>query len=263
MKSKNKLKVEVKSVSKKFRHRIKNESMLGFVLKLFSFKKKERKEFYGVRDVSFSLKAGENLGIIGRNGSGKSTLLRVIAGIYQPDKGEVKTTGKVVYLTGFGQGINQKLTMRENVFLIGSLMGLSRKEIKERFEEIVEFSGLREYVDVKVQEFSSGMVGRLSFSTGLFCLKHQNPDVLLIDEVGPGGDIDFQEKTKDKMNELVKGGASVILVSHSLSSIKENCDKVIWLENGVAVMAGNPDKVIGVYQESAKKARKNKLNNKK
>jgi ABC-type polysaccharide/polyol phosphate transport system ATPase subunit len=257
------IRIVVKNVSKKFTRRFeKSETILSFLLRLFS--KKTRKEnFYALRDISFSVKAGENIGIIGRNGGGKSTLLRIIAEIYKQDEGDLDTKGKVVYIAGYGQGLNDKLTMRENIYLVGSLMGLGRRDISSRFKEIVNFSGLKDYVDVKISEFSSGMVSRLNFSISLFCLKHQNPEILLMDEIGlgaGGGDIDFQKKTKKKMKELLKGGASVILASHNLSTVRENCDKVIWLEKGEIEGIGKPAKVIRAYQNSSKKEKKIRFN---
>jgi ABC-type polysaccharide/polyol phosphate transport system ATPase subunit len=249
------IRIIVKDVSKKFTRRFeKSETILSFLLKFFSKKRKEK--FYALRDISFSVKQGENIGIIGRNGGGKSTLLRIIAEIYKGDEGYLDTKGKVVYIAGYGQGLSDKLTMRENIYLIGSLMGLGRKDIARRFKEIVNFSGLEDYVDVKVSEFSSGMVSRLNFSISLFCLKHQNPEILLMDEIGlgaGGGDIDFQKKTKKKMKELLNSGASVILASHNLITVRENCDKVIWLEKGKIKKIGKPKKIVNDYKKSSKK----------
>ncbi|MFH1358800.1 MAG: ATP-binding cassette domain-containing protein [archaeon] len=213
--------------------------------------KKEKNKFVVLNDINLEVKPGENIGLIGKNGSGKSTLLRVIAGIYRIDKGEVEVSGELVYLTGFGYGLKPKLTMTENIFLSGSLMGLGQDSIKQRFDEIVEFSGLKDYLDTKLFKFSTGMQIRLASSIVLHCVVHRNPDILLIDEVlGAGADTNYQEKALRKMEELLKGGASVVFVSHNLEAVKEYCDRVIWLEKGKVVMEGNPEEVTDAYLKS-------------
>lgn len=243
------------NIGKKFdRDFVKSQDLLFRILNFFSDKGFRRKEkFEALKDISFSISKGEVVGIVGKNGSGKSTLLRVIAGIYKPDSGTFKTKGEVVYLTGFGQGLRDKLTMRENIFLVGSIMGLSQEDIRKRFEDIVEFSDLREYIDTKVFKFSSGMINRLSFSIGIHCVLHKNPDILLIDEAisGGGGDIRFQKKSLDKIEELVKGGAAVLLVSHNLDQIRKYCNKAILLDNGKIEKIGNPDDIIEIYLHDA------------
>jgi len=240
-------KIIINNVSKKFkRDYIKNE---GILFRLLSFLNKNGKgEFNALKDISFMVREKEIFGVIGKNGSGKSTLLRVIAGIYKPNSGTVKTKGEIVYLSGFDHGIQRKLTMRENIYLLGVLRGLSKKEINEKFNEIVDFSGLREYLDAKVYQFSSGMINRLSFSITFFCITHKNPDIILIDEVfGAGADFDFKEKSLKKMEELIKKGSSIVLASHDLELIKKYCDKVILLENGKIVKIGNQEEVISFY----------------
>ncbi len=240
--------IMVYNVTKKFqREYVKNESALSRTLSFFPLKKHKR-EFEALRNVSFSVKPGENLGIIGKNGSGKSTLLKTIAGIYECDEGSIEIKGNVVYLTGFGQGLKKRLTMRENIYLVGSLMGLSKNEIKDRFDEIVEFSELEDYLDTKVYQFSSGMVNRLGFSITIYCVSHKNPDIILIDEAfGGGADITFKNKALDKMEELIKGGASIILVSHDLALIKKYCDRALWIDYGGVAKEGDPEEVIRNY----------------
>lgn len=243
--------IELNNISKKFNLGFKkNQSALLRFISIFSGKE-SRKEFWVLKNISFKTKSGENLGIIGKNGSGKSTLLRVIAGIHLPDNGNLKTKGELVYLSGFAQGLNSRLTMRDNIFLVGSIMGLSQKEIKKRFDEIVDFSGLREFLDTKIYQFSSGMIARISFAIGIHCLVHKNPDILLIDEViGAGADLEYQNKALEKMEKLIKGGACVIFVSHDLESIKKYCDRVIWLDNGEIVKEGKPGEVVEEYRKS-------------
>ena len=244
--------IEVKNISKKFYKNLKNESALGVFLSIFGIETRGR-EFQVLDQISFNLKAGEVLGVIGKNGSGKSTLLRAIAGIYRVDSGEINTVGDVVYLTGFGYGLRNKLTMRENIYLSGSIIGLSQETIREKFDEIVDFSGLREYLDTKLFKFSSGMRVRLGSSIGLHCVAHKNPEILLVDEViGGGADIDYKEKSLDKMKSLLNGGGSVILVSHDLNSIKKFCDRVILIDGGKVILSGDPGEIIERYRELKK-----------
>jgi ABC-type polysaccharide/polyol phosphate transport system ATPase subunit len=226
----------------------------GILLKMLSiFRKKEKKKISALKDVSFEINSGENVGIIGRNASGKSTLLRIIAGIYSPSNGKISMEGKLVYLTGFGQGLKQRLTMKENIYLLGSLMGLSKRDIKKKFDEIVEFSELKDYVNAKIYQFSSGMTARLNFSIGVYCLTHHNPDILLLDEVfESGGDASFREKAIKKMESIVKKGAIVVIVSHNLNIIKKYCHKVIWLDNGRIIKIGSPKEVIDMYLKSVR-----------
>src|SRR3989344_1554596 len=172
----------------------KREGLLPRMFSLISGKETKR-EVRVLDNISFQAQAGENIGIIGKNGSGKSTLLRIIAGIYVPGGGVVTTRGKVIYVNAFGYSLKPKLTMGENIFLMGLVMGLSQKEIEKKFNEIVSFSGLEDFVNTKVYQFSSGMLIRLNFSVGIHCVTHQNPDILLLDEIiETGGDIDFNKK---------------------------------------------------------------------
>lgn len=238
------------NVSKKFNIGFKKNQ--GALARLISFVsgKESRKDLEVLKDISFCTYPGQIIGLIGRNGSGKSTLLRIIAGIYEPDQGYVKTVGRVNYVSGFGNGLSSKLTMEENIYLMGTMMGLSKIDIKKRFAEIVDFSGLKDFVYAKVYKFSSGMVIRLSFSVTIHCLEHSNPDILLLDEVfGAGGDIDFEDKAIQKMAEFIKGGATVLLASHGLKIVEEYCDEVMLLDNGKILQSGSPRKVIDDYKK--------------
>lgn len=239
------MRIELINISKKFNL---NFAKSKNALEIFIKNKAKKDEFWALKNISFQAKAGENIGIIGKNGSGKSTLLRIIARIYVPNKGLIKTNGEIVYLTGFGQGLNQKLTMKENIYLVGSIMGLSQKDIKKRFNEIVDFSELKDYINIKLYKFSSGMVSRLGSSIGIFCLYHKNPDILLFDEVlGVGADIDYQNKALKKIEELIKGGSTVILASHDLESIEKYCHRVLWLEKGIIKKSGKPEEITSQY----------------
>ncbi|MDQ3076896.1 MAG: ATP-binding cassette domain-containing protein [bacterium] len=243
--------IEVHSLSKIFQIGYKKkDSALAKALSFFSGIEDTR-EHCVLNDISFQAYSGEIVGIIGRNGSGKSTLLRIIAGIFQPTSGFIKTEGSMMYLSGFGTGLKPKLTMRENIFLLGSIMGLRREDIMHQFQKIVDFSGLNEYIDTKVFQFSSGMTTRLNFSIAIHCIEHHNPEILLLDEVlGGGGDIDFQKQAADKMQECMRSGATVLLVSHNLKEIEKYCHRVLWLKNGTIIQSGNVGEVITAYREN-------------
>lgn len=241
-------KIIVNDVSKSFQIGFqKNGGALSRALS--SIIKKESKRPLKILDsVSLSVSAGENIGLIGNNGSGKSTLLRIIAGIYQADSGQIKTDGEVIYMNGYGIGLKQRLTMKDNIYLIATLMGLSRQEIKNRFQEIVKFAELEDFVDTKIYQFSYGMINRLCFSTTIHCLEQKNPDIILLDEVfGAGGDLNFQNKAIVKMEEFISSGAAVILVSHNLDIIKKYCNRAIWLKNGRITQEGQPEDIISEY----------------
>ncbi|KKP32797.1 MAG: hypothetical protein A2360_04235 [Candidatus Staskawiczbacteria bacterium RIFOXYB1_FULL_32_11] len=241
--------IEVLNLTKKFDIGFKKNE--GALSKTISFLAGRgiKKELTVLKDVSFYAYPGEVIGLIGKNGSGKSTLLRIIAGIYEPDKGEIKTSGRVFYISGLSNGLKLRLTMQDNIYLMSAMMGLDNKEIKEKFSKIVEFSGLGDFLYTKVYQFSSGMVARLSFSVTIFCLEHSNPDILILDEVfGSGADAEFEEKASKKMAELIKRGSTVILASHNLKTIREHCSKVIFIDNGKIIDIGSSEEIINEYK---------------
>ncbi|MGV8152510.1 MAG: ABC transporter ATP-binding protein [Candidatus Nanoarchaeia archaeon] len=207
------------------------------------FSREAKKEIFVLDGVSFSVKKGEIFGIIGKNGSGKSTLLRILSGIYI-GKGEVHLEGKLVSLIGLGAGMQDRLTARENIFLVGSLFGMGQKDIQEKFSSIIEFAELEEFVDTKLYQFSSGMLQRLAFSIAI----HTNPDILLLDEVFEVGDEEFKKKSSEKIKELAKCGASVVFVSHELERIEKYCDRVLWLDKGKIKIIGKPRQVVKRYK---------------
>ena len=204
-------------------------------------------EFWALKDVSFEVKKGEVLGIIGHNGAGKSTLLKVISGILKPTTGSVQVNGTIVPMLELGSGFDFDLTGRENVFLNGAILGYSEQFLKEKYEEIVAFSELGQFIDVPLRNYSSGMVMRLAFSIATVV----RPDILIVDEILAVGDAEFQEKSKKRMLELMGGGTTVLFVSHSLPQIREMCNKVIWLEHGKIIMAGDTASVCDAYDVSA------------
>ena len=200
-------------------------------------------EFWALKDVSFDVKRGDSLGLIGLNGSGKSTMLKTIAGVLKPTKGKVTVGGNIAPLIELGAGFDMDLTARENVFLNGALLGYNRAQMEAQYEDIVEFSELRDFMDVPVKNFSSGMVSRLAFAIATIGI----PDILIVDEVLSVGDEFFRKKSLKRVKEMIHGGSTVLLVSHSMETIKENCTKVVWIEKGKLRMIGKPDVVCENY----------------
>ncbi len=203
-------------------------------------------EFWALKDVSFEVPHGETFGVIGRNGSGKSTLLKTLARIYYPDKGSVTMTGKAASLLEVGSGFHPELSGRENIFLNGSILGLSRKQVTARFDDIVEFSGVEQFIDQPVKNYSSGMYVRLGFSVAV----HTEPDILVVDEVLAVGDGAFREKSRQKFLEFTGEGRTVVFVSHSLEQVREMCHTVAWLHEGELREIGPADEVTTHYETS-------------
>ena len=203
-------------------------------------------EFWALRDVSFEIKKGEVVGIIGHNGAGKSTLLKVISGILKPTDGELEVHGNIVPMLELGSGFDHDLTGRENVFLNGAILGYTEEYLKAKYDEIVAFSELGKFIDVPIRNYSSGMLMRLAFSIATVV----QPEILIVDEILAVGDAAFQEKSKARMLELMSGGTTVLFVSHSLEQIREMCDRVIWLEHGNVKMIGPTKEVCDAYQAS-------------
>ena len=207
-------------------------------------------EFWALKDVSFQVDKGEMLGIIGPNGSGKSTLLKCIARIIAPNYGEIHVNGSLSSLLELGTGFHPELSGRENVYLAGSILGLSKAEIDRKFSDIVEFSGLDEFIDTPLKNYSSGMTARLAFSVAISI----EPEVLLLDEVLAVGDEAFQLKCYDYISGLRRAGKTIVFVSHSLTSVRRLCSKVLWLEKGVVRAYGDADEVVSLYQNAVRRA---------
>lgn len=203
-------------------------------------------EFWADRDVSFTLERGEMLGIIGSNGAGKSTLLKAVSGIMEPTRGSIHREGTIAALLELGSGFDGDLTVRENAYLRGAMLGYTRKFMDETYEAIIDFAELREFEDRPFKQLSSGMKSRLAFSIASLV----NPDILILDEVLSVGDGAFRKKSEAKMREIISGGATTILVSHSLPQVRELCDKVLWLHKGQQIAFGsNVDELCDRYQE--------------
>ena len=204
---------------------------------------KKEKDFWALKKLSFKVKRGQVVGLIGSNGAGKSTILKVVSGVMKPTKGQVIVNGVISPMIELGAGFDSELTARENIFLNGAILGYSRQFIEEKFDEIVEFSELKDFLEVPIKNFSSGMVAKLAFSIATVV----NPEILIVDEILSVGDIKFQQKSKKKMLELIGGGTTVLYVSHSIESIRELCDEVIWIEHGELVEAGDPSIICESY----------------
>lgn len=203
-------------------------------------------EFWALRDVSFEVRAGSTLGLIGANGAGKSTMLKVLSRILVPDKGSVRTEGRVSALLELGSGFHPELSGRENVFLNGTILGMAESEVARRFDEIVAFSGLEASIDNAVKTYSSGMQARLGFAVAVAI----EPDILIVDEVLAVGDEQFQRRCLERMNELRSGGRTAIFVSHGLSQVQQICDEAVWLDKGSIAATGGTEDVINAYLRS-------------
>src|SRR5438067_9758143 len=199
--------------------------------------------FNALQQVSFSVPRGSTYGVIGRNGSGKSTALKLVAGITKPTSGRVRVDGRISALIELGAGFHPEISGRENVFINGIMLGLTKREIHDRFDDIVEFAELREFIDAPVKTYSSGMYMRLGFAVAI----HVNPDVLLVDEVLAVGDEGFTHKCLDKFAEFRRRGKTILLVTHSLNLVERFCDEALWLDGGRAMEHGDPKRVIGSY----------------
>ena len=195
-----------------------------------------------LRSVSFEIGQGETVGIIGKNGAGKSTILKLISKITYPDRGEVDASGRIGAFIELGAGLHHELTGRENIFLYGAILGMKRKEIQAKFDDIVDFAEIRKFLDMPIKKYSSGMYSRLGFSVCAFC----DPDILLVDEVLAVGDVNFQKKCLDKMRSFAKE-KTIVFVSHNLDAISSICSKVIYLDGGKVAKVGKPNEVINFY----------------
>lgn len=203
-------------------------------------------EFWALKDVSFEVKRGDALGLIGLNGSGKSTMLKIIAGVLKPTEGAVQVYGNVAPLIELGAGFDMDLTAEENVFLNGALLGHPRKEMEEYYDDIVGFSELKDFMDVPVKNFSSGMVSRLGFAIATI----GTPDILIVDEVLSVGDFRFQEKCEERIKTMVNKGTTILFVSHSIKQVEKICNKIVWLEKGKLRSYGMAKDICEEYQNS-------------
>jgi len=243
--------VTVQNISKKFCRKLKRSLWYGMkdlgaelIGRNNSHKELRKDEFWTVKDISFELKRGDTLGLIGRNGAGKTTLLRMLNGLIKPDGGRIEVTGRMQALIALGAGFNPILTGRENIYVNAAVLGIPKAEVDRRFDEIVDFSGIEEFIDMPVQSYSSGMAVRLGFAVAA----HMDPDILLVDEVLAVGDEGFQSKCLNKIGELKKKGTAIILVSHNMHTISTFANRVILINNGKHEMFNTVPRAIKVYR---------------
>ena len=235
--------VEVRNVSMHFNlmeERV--DSIKEYILKLLKGKLLYN-DFIALKDISFDIQKGDILGLVGFNGAGKSTLLKILAGVLQPTTGIVKVKGKIAPLIEVGAGFDPELTARENVYLNGAILGYSRNFLESKFDEIIDFAELKDFVDVPVKNFSSGMYARLGFAIATMV----KPEILIVDEVLSVGDFRFQEKCEKRIQTMIRDGVTIILVSHDINLIRRLCNKAIWLEHGIIKDAGNSEDICKQY----------------
>ena len=228
------------------------DTLKEYVIRSLKRNKKEKEKVRVLDDISFKVYRGDKVGILGFNGAGKSTLLKILAGIYEPTFGKIEINGKVAPLLELSAGFDKNYTGRNNVYLNGAFLSMEKEFLDEKFDEIVEFSELGEYIDYPVKNYSSGMRAKLGFSIATLI----EPDILIVDEILSVGDIKFRKKSSEKINELMAEGVTVLLVSHSINQIRKICDKCIWIDNGKIVMEGEVDEVCDAYISNAESDKK-------
>ncbi|MEK6283781.1 MAG: ABC transporter ATP-binding protein [Acidobacteriota bacterium] len=224
-----------------------DEERISPLLRKINSLRRPRHEFYAVRDVSFEIERGEALGIIGHNGAGKSTILKLLSNITTPTSGEIRVNGRLAALIEVGSGFHPELTGRENIYLNGSILGMRRREINLKLDSIIDFAGVREFIDTPVKRFSSGMYVRLGFSIAAFL----EPDILLLDEVLAVGDAAFQAQCLQRIGELKKAGTTIVFISHDLGAVERLCDRVLLLKRGELAASGAPAEIVTAYQNDA------------
>ncbi len=236
--------VEVNDVSMRFnlaRERVDN--LKEYFVRMFSGKVVSVDEFWALKNVSFNIPKGESFALIGANGSGKSTMLKIISGVLTPTTGSVTVNGSIAPLIELGAGFDMELTGRENIYLNGAILGFSKREMQEKYDEIVDFSGLDDFIEVPVKNYSSGMVARLGFS----CATAVKPEILVVDEILGVGDHNFQQKCNKRMEEMMDTGTTVILVSHSEDDVKKICRKAAWINKGQLMFVGDSEEALDMY----------------
>lgn len=236
--------VSVKNISLKFKMEQNRANSLKEFFVRWLKRDLKSEDFWALTDVSFDVEKGDVIGIIGHNGAGKSTLLKVISGIMKPTKGMIEAHGNIVPMLELGSGFDMELSGRENIYLNGAILGYSEEFLNEKYDEIVAFSELGNFIEAPLRTYSSGMLARLAFSVA--CIVE--PEILIVDEILSVGDADFQEKSRARMMELMTGGTTVFFVSHSLKQIREMCNKVVWLEHGKIQAVGKTGEICDKYE---------------
>lgn len=242
--------VRVEHVSMEFKiTKDKIDTLKEYVIRTLKRNKEDKEKIRVLNDITFDVYKGDKLGILGFNGAGKSTLLKILAGIYEPTHGKITINGKVAPLLELSAGFDKNYTGKNNIYLNGAFLSMDKHFLDEKYDEIVEFSELGEFINYPVKNYSSGMRAKLGFSIATLI----NPDILIVDEILSVGDIKFRKKSSEKINELMAEGVTVLLVSHSISQIRKICDKCIWIDSGKVVMEGPADEVCDAYVENAEK----------
>ena len=236
--------ITVKNVSMHFRMDKNHTTSLKEWVVSFLKGKQQYEEFHALENVTFDVKRGEIFGVIGRNGAGKSTLLKVVSGIYKPTSGKTVSAGRIAPMLELGSGFDMELSGHDNIFLNGAILGFSEEFLKRKYDEIVAFSELGEFIHQPIKTYSSGMMMRLAFSVATIV----EPEILIVDEILAVGDASFQQKSRARMLELMQGGTTVLFVSHSIDQIREMCDRVLWLDHGQVKMLGDTQTVCDAYQ---------------
>ena len=243
--------IELRNVSLSFKiGNDKIDNLKEYIIRTLNRTKEKKTIFKATDDVSFKIYKGEKVGILGFNGAGKSTLLKIISGVYTPDEGEVIINGNIAPLLSLGAGFDKNYSGRENIFLNGAILGYDEQFLRSKYDEILEFSELGEFINLPVKNYSSGMLSKLGFSIATIV----DPDILILDEVLGVGDINFRKKSKEKLQSLMESNTTVLLVSHSIKEIRNICDKAIWIEKGRVVDIGEVNDICDKYEEAAKKA---------
>ena len=242
--------IELKDVSMRFnmsKERV--DSIKEYLIRLAKHQL-QFEEFWALKNIKLSIEKGDVVGLVGLNGSGKSTTLKVISGILRPTTGTVSVSGSISPLIELGAGFDYDLSARENVFLYGSVLGFSRQTMEEKMDDIIDFAELRDFMDVALKNYSSGMVARLGFSIATIT----HPDILIVDEILSVGDFLFQQKCEKRISDMMSGGTTVIIVSHSIEQIERLCNRVVWLDKGTIIMDGPANEICEIYKNEAGKA---------
>ena len=239
--------ITVENVSMHFRMDKNHTTSLKEWVVSFLKGKQQYEEFHALENVTFDVKRGEIFGVIGRNGAGKSTLLKVVSGIYKPTSGKAVSAGRIAPMLELGSGFDQELSGHDNIFLNGAILGFTEDFLKQKYDEIVAFSELGEFIHQPIKTYSSGMMMRLAFSVATIV----EPEILIVDEILAVGDASFQQKSRARMLELMQGGTTVLFVSHTMSQIREMCDRVLWLDHGTVKMIGPTQEVCNAYEANA------------
>lgn len=237
--------IEVNNVSMRFRMANDNIGSIKEYLVQLLKRRLKYSEFEALKNVSFEVGKGEVVGLIGHNGAGKSTMLKIISRIMKPTEGTVVVRGNVVPMLELGSGFDHDMTGRENIFLNGAILGYSEEFLKSKIQEIIDFSELAAFIDIPIRNYSSGMLARLAFSVA----SAVNPEILIVDEILGVGDADFQQKSQNRMMEMMGGGTTVLMVSHDINQIRQMCDRVVWIEKGQVIKVGKAEEICDEYSQ--------------